>query len=63
MENKSHSLAEAIINYAVETNKQVYEFGTKIAKDYVEFTKGAMALMPGMDAWSQMIPVSVSKKK
>lgn len=63
MENKSHSLAEAIVNYMVDTNKQFYDFTTKMTKDYVEFTKGAMALMPGMDAWTQMIPASVRTKK
>lgn len=63
MENKSHSLAEAIVNYMVETNRQAYDFGTKMAKDYVEFSKKSLALMPGMDAWTQMIPSYVSSKK
>lgn len=61
MENKSHSLAEAIINYMVETNKQMYDFGNKMTKDYVEFSKKSMALLPGMGAWTHLVPVSSKK--
>ena len=61
MENNYKSLTEAAINYAIETNKQMYDFGTKMVRDYAEFSKNAMKMMPGMDAWAQLVPVSSKK--
>lgn len=61
MENNYKSLFEATVNYAIETNKQAYDFGTKMVRDYAEFSKDAMKLMPGMDAWTQLIPASNKK--
>lgn len=63
MDNSEYkSLVEAAINYTIETNKQVYEFGSKMVKDYAEFSKSSLKLMPGMEAWAQWVPVTTNKK-
>ena len=61
METTQKSLAEAAINYMVETNKQMYDFGLKMANDYVEFSKTTMKMMPGMEAWTNFIPATKKK--
>ena len=63
METNYKSLAEAMINYTVDTNKQMYEFGTKMVKEYAEFNKSMMKFVPGMEAWEKLIPVVNTNKK
>lgn len=60
MEN-TKTLGEAVISYVIETNKQVYDFNMRMAKDYAEFSKNAMKMVPGMDAWVHLIPSSLKK--
>ncbi len=61
MDNSYKSLAEVTIGYTIETNKQFYEFGNKMFKDYAEFSKSVVKLIPGMDAWTQLVPVATKK--
>jgi hypothetical protein len=56
------SLTETTLSYFIDTNKQMYDFGLKMAKDYAEFTKATMKMVPGMDAWTQLVPNTTSKK-
>lgn len=60
---ESKTLGEAVINYVVEANKQLYDFNMKMAKDYAEFNRSAMRMIPGMEAWAHMVPVATNNKK
>ena len=60
--NNYKNLTEATLNYFIDANKQMYDFGLKMAKDYVEFSTATMKLVPGMDALAQLVPNTVAKK-
>lgn len=56
------TIGESFLNYVVETNKQVYDFNMKVTRDYVEFSKSTMKLIPGFDSLAQLVPSFNTKK-
>lgn len=58
MKNSADNLYTVMLDYTIETNKQFAEFGTRVAKDYMEFSRNAMKLVPGMDAWTKFMPAA-----
>lgn len=56
MENTYRGLSEAVINHTIEVNRQMYDLGLKMFKDYSEFGQKAFQLVPGLEAWQQMMP-------
>lgn len=62
MEPTFKGAAEAVLNYTVATQKQAYEFATKMAGDYIELTTSLMKMAPGFDAVLAAMPGSSSKK-
>jgi hypothetical protein len=55
------SLYEAIVNHTIETNKQAYDFANQMFKAHLEFSRNLTKLVPGLDAWSQLVPVASKK--
>lgn len=49
MDNNYKQINDAMVEYAVSTNKQVYEFGTKMVRDYMDFSRNIFKMFPAID--------------
>lgn len=49
METNIKQANDAFVAYVISFNRQAYDFGTKMVKDYVEFTQSVAKMYPNVD--------------